>query len=278
MSATPVTRRRSRTAIAGIPVMYIAVWAAIYAVAGVLPAIPLVGGGTFGGQEFILVIAGMLFGPVAGLAAATIGGLVASLISPATAYFGLLTFYPHAIGALAAGLLVLNRRWARLTVFAMLVVLGLAWPLVPPFSKIGYYVYQHYAYWPMYLTAIVGILLSGWAVTQIKTFNPARVWMGVAIIGWTAYMVNHEAISLGYSYLYPEGPQSWVTSFWTGIIPGQRILLTAVATFIGTALIVGLHRSGIRFPAESGSVLSDEDGADASLEAEEFSAEVPAHP
>ena len=60
-----------RGAIAGIPVAYLAVWAAVYAVASILPAIPLVGGGTFGGQEFILTLAGILFGPIAGAIAAT---------------------------------------------------------------------------------------------------------------------------------------------------------------------------------------------------------------
>ena len=81
-----------RGAIAGIPVAFLAVWAAIYAVASILPAIPLVGGGVFGGQEFILTLAGILFGPIAGAIAATIGGLLASFIGPATAYFGLATF------------------------------------------------------------------------------------------------------------------------------------------------------------------------------------------
>lgn len=252
---TTITTGKGRSAIAGVPVAFLAIWAALVAVAAILPAIPLVGGGTFGGQEFLLPSAGMLFGPVGGLVAAGVGGLVASLIAPATAYFGLLTFYPQAVGALAAGLLVRGTRGARLTVLGILVLCALAWPLLPPFSSIGAPVYARGAYWPMYLTAIPGIMASPWAVRQIKTFEPRSVAAGVAVITWTSYMVNHVAISLGYSYLYPEGPDQWVFAFWSGIVPGQRLLLTSIATVICTALIIGLQRAGIRFPAAPGSVL-----------------------
>ena len=70
MSTTPTEAKKpglfSGGAIAGIPVTYPAIWAAIYAVASILPAIPLVGGGTFGGQEFIVTLAGILFGTIGG--------------------------------------------------------------------------------------------------------------------------------------------------------------------------------------------------------------------
>lgn len=249
-------------AINGIPVAYLAIWAAIYAVAAVLPAIPLIGGGTFGAQEFILVVAGMIFGPVGGLAAGVIGGLIASLIAPATAYFGLGTFVSPAIGALAAGLLMKNTLWSRALVLLIFAVMFVAWPLFPLTSAIGSYVYAHWALWPLDLTAVVGIVVSPWAVKWIKTYELKRVTAGVAIIGWTAYMVNHLAISLGYSFLYPEGPQQWVFSWTSGAVPIQRISLTIGATIVGTALIIGLHRAGIRFPAESGSALAEQEGVD----------------
>lgn len=252
-----VATGRRRGIIDGIPVSFLAVWAAIYAVAAILPAIPLVGGGTFGGQEFLVPIAGFLFGPIGGLVAAGIGGLLASFVGPATAYFGLATFYPHAIGGLAAGLLMKNTRVSRLAVLGMLVFMALAWPLLPAFSKIGSYVYAHWAYWPMYLTGVVGIALSPWAVKQIRTFEPTSVTIGVAMLSWTTYMVNHVAVSLGYSYLYPEGPAQWVFAFNSGIVPGQRLLLAGVGTVVGAALIVGLHRAGIRFPPGSGSALAE---------------------
>jgi uncharacterized membrane protein len=255
MSEVTVSPRRG--AIAGIPVAFLAIWAAIYAVASILPAIPLVGGGTFGGQEFILALAGILFGPWAGAIAAGVGGLIASFVGPATAYFGLLTFYPHVIGALVAGLLMMNTRNSRIAVLVLLVVAMLAWPLLPLFSSIGGYVYAKAAYWPMHLTGFIGLALSPWAVRQIRTFDPKKVPIGVAIISWTAYMVNHIWLSLGYSYLYPEGPEQWVFAFWSGIVPAQRILLTVVSIIIGSALVIGLHRAGIRFPAGTGSALEE---------------------
>jgi uncharacterized membrane protein len=256
-TSRPRETGRSRAAIAGVPIAFLAIWAAIYAVASILPAVPLVGGGTFGGQEFILAIAGILFGPIAGAVAATIGALIASFIGPATAYFGLFTFYPHLVGALTAGLLMRNTRNARLIVLAIFIVAILAWPLLPWFSAIGGFVYSKAAYWPMYLTGLLTLWASPWAVRQIRSMDPKRVPLGVAIIGWTSYMVNHVYISLGYSFLYPEGPEQWVFAFWSGIVPAQRILLTIVTTLIGAALVIGLYRAGIRFPAGTGSALEE---------------------
>ena len=251
-----------RGAIAGIPVAYLAVWAAIYAVASILPAIPLVGGGTFGGQEFILTLAGILFGPIAGAIAATVGGLLASFIGPATAYFGFATFYPHTIGALAAGLLMLNTRNARIATLVIYVIALLAWPLLPMFSAIGGYVYAKAAYWPMYLTGLVGLWFSPWAVAKIRELEPVPTSIGVAVISWTAYMINHVYLSLGWSFLFPEGPEQWVFAFWSGIVPGQRILLTLISVIVGAAVIIGLHRAGIRFAASSGSILAEEESED----------------
>jgi hypothetical protein len=224
-----------------------------------LPAVPLVGGGTFGGQEFILTLAGMLFGPIAGAIAATIGGLLASFIGPATAYFGLATFYPHTIGALAAGLLIINTRNSRIIALVIFLIGLLAWPLLPMFSAIGAFVYAKGAYWPMYLTGLVGIWVSPWAVNKIREMKPWPTALGVGVISWTAYMINHVYLSLGWSFLFPEGPEQWVFAFWSGIVPAQRILLTVVSAVVGAAVIIGLHRAGVRFPAISGSILSEED-------------------
>lgn len=258
MSQATVSRA-GRGTLFGVPVAYIAIWAAVYAVASILPAIPLVGGGTFGAQEFILPLAGILFGPIGGAIAAGLGGLIASFIGPATAYFGVFTFYSHAIGAFVAGLLMQNTKTSRLISLALLIVAMAAWPLLPWFSTIGSYVYAEWAYWPMHLTALIGLLLTPWAVEKIRTFDPKQVWMGVAVISWTAYMINHVWVSLGFSYLYPQGPESWVFAFWSGIVPAQRLLLTAASTIVGAALIVGLHRAGVRFPAETGSALAEEE-------------------
>ena len=247
----------SRGQVAGVPVSYLAVWAALYALAGVLPAIPLVGGGTFGGQEFLLVIAGVVFGPYAGSLAAGVGGLVASFIAPATAVFGLLSFYPHMIGAFAAGLLIRNTWRSRTFVLAMLFVMLVIWYVVPPFSTIGRPVLNAGAYWPMYLTAIPMVMISPWAVRQIRTFDPKRTPLGLLVVGWAAYMVNHVAVCLGYSFLYPQGPDSWVFAFWSGIVPLQRIALIVISAVLGTALLIGLHRAGIRFGAASGSALAE---------------------
>ena len=51
-------------------------------------------------------------------------------------------------------------------------------------------------------------------------------------------------------------------AFWSGIVPAQRILLTVVSMIIGSALVIGLYRAGIRFPADTGSALEEVDVAE----------------
>lgn len=242
---------KRRGMIAGVPVAYMIIWVAVFAVASVLPAIPLVGGGTFGLHEFILPVTGILFGPIGGLIAGTLGGILASFLGPGTAYFGLLTFYTHSIGAFAAGLLAANTRKTRLATFIIYAIVSVIWGL----TAVGYYVYVRYAYWPMHLTTIVGILATPWAVRQIRTFDPKKVPVGVAILAWTAYMINHIAICIGWSLLYPEPGEMWVFAFMSGIVPAQRISLTIGTTIVGSACLVALYKAGVRFEPESRSLL-----------------------
>ena len=82
------------------------------------------------------------------------------------------------------------------------------------------------------------------------------------MISWTAYMINHVYLSLGWSFLFPEGPDQWVFAFWSGIVPAQRILLTVISVVVGAAVIISLHRAGIRFSASSGSILAEDEVAE----------------
>lgn len=151
---------------------------------------------------------------------------------------------------------MVNTRKSRIATLVIYLIAVIAWPVLPMFSAIGSYVYAEFAYWPMYLTGLVGLWFSPWAVSKIRELQPVPTSIGVAIISWTAYMINHVYLSLGWSFLFPEGPEQWVFAFWSGIVPAQRILLTVISIVIGAAVIIGLHRAGIRFAAGSGSILA----------------------
>lgn len=231
------------------------VWIAVMGAASILPAIPLVGGGTFGLQEFIIPVAPLLFGTVAGVVAVTLGEILASFIGPATAYLGLFTFLPYFLGALVTGLLVDGRRKTQVAALAVYAVLQIAWG----FTAIGAYVYAANAYWLMQITAVVGIAVAPWCVKWCRTLNPGKAAVGIAILAWTAYMVEHIAVSIGYSILYPEPGVSWLYAFFTGIVPAQRLVLTVGTIIVGTGLYLGLHAAGIRFSKNSRGLLAEED-------------------
>ncbi|MFQ6116334.1 MAG: hypothetical protein ACE5NG_19930, partial [bacterium] len=65
---------------------------------------------------------GVVLGPIAGLLAALIGGIVGNFIWPHTAVLAIFTWMPGILGALAAGLMV-KRRWKLvMAIFAVLIV------------------------------------------------------------------------------------------------------------------------------------------------------------
>jgi len=89
----------------------ITVYAALIAVAQMLPTIPMVGtGGSFSVADALMPLSGVFFGPVYGTLCAAIGGFVGSLIAPAAAWLGIFTFVVGAIQAFIAGC-IFNGRW-----------------------------------------------------------------------------------------------------------------------------------------------------------------------
>ena len=107
----------------------IAVWAAIIAVASLLPAFPVIGtGATFNIGNSLVPLAGIFFGPLAGAVAAGVGGFIGQLIAPHTVLFGPLQFTISMFGAAMAGF-AMQRKWQYPAL--LILVLGLVWYAFP---------------------------------------------------------------------------------------------------------------------------------------------------
>jgi len=109
----------------------IAVWAALIAVASLLPAFPMIGGtgGTFSIANAIIPLSGVLFGPWAGAIAAGVGSFIGQLLAPNTVIFGPLQFILSIISALVSGW-CMEKKWLW-SLLALALFTVLFW-FIPP--------------------------------------------------------------------------------------------------------------------------------------------------
>ncbi|NMC77867.1 MAG: hypothetical protein GYA59_00780, partial [Chloroflexi bacterium] len=148
----------------------IAVWAALIAVATLLPAFPVIGtGATFNIGAALVPLAGIFFGPWTGAIAAGIGAFIGQLIAPHTVLFGPLQFLISIVGAAAAGL-AMQRKW--IYPLGLILVLGLAWYAFP----LGR---QAWATPFLYLLGLVAILIGWvWGRDWLSSSNRGLIFPG----------------------------------------------------------------------------------------------------
>ncbi|MEA1994435.1 MAG: ECF transporter S component [Euryarchaeota archaeon] len=164
-------------------IAYAGVMAALMAVAGFFPAIPLFGLGkaiTLG--AIVMPMIGVLLGPFIGGYAALVGALIGETIAPYGAVFGFLTFIPPTLGAISAGLLS-HKKWKY--AFLLLGSLVLLWYCTDVGRAIYYFPYLH-------LFALLLILLFGRKLSDLENHLPLKL----LIITFCAILTDHMAGNL----------------------------------------------------------------------------------
>lgn len=214
----------------------IAVWAALIAVASLLPAFPLIGGtgGTFSLGNAIIPLSGIFFGPWAGAIAAGIGGFLGQMLAPHTVIFGPLQFILGILCAMAAGF-AMQKKW--LYSFLGLVIFTVLFWIVPASRSAPLL--------PLvYIPGYLGTLL-GWFVFRdwISSPNRAKMFVAVFCCAIAATQVNHAAGNLWAAIAFALPKEIWYATL--PIAPVERILFALAATIIGTPLLIGLPKISI---------------------------------
>jgi uncharacterized membrane protein len=213
----------------------IAVWAALTAVATLLPAFPVIGtGATFNIGAALVPLAGILFGPWAGALAAGIGAFIGQLIAPHTVMFGPLQFIISVFGAAAAGL-AMQRKW--IWPLLMILVLGGVWYLFP----------NGRAAWATPLLYILGIvaILVGWIFGRdwLTSNNKAKVFGGLLTTSLAGVIVTQALGNLWALVMFALPPAIWFTVL--AIAPLERFLFGFAAAIVGTPLLIGLPKISV---------------------------------
>ncbi|MDS1029108.1 ECF transporter S component [Bacillota bacterium LX-D] len=214
----------------------IAAWAALIAVAYMLPVIPLVvTGGYFTVSAAFLPLAGIFFGPFMGALCAAIGSFIGQIIAPQAAWLGLGTFVIGTVNALTAGF-ISRGKWPY-AVGIILIGFGLWYSTAIGRAAL---VYPFIVYGLGVLTAVVGgIFGSKW----LKGNNYRLKLLAIWLIAFTAFI---GAAGIGnYLGIIVKQTPAQVYKALVFVTPLERTIFALGSAFIGLPLLAALPKIGI---------------------------------
>jgi len=215
----------------------ISVFAALYVVLGFIPLFYIFGAyGQFITAALILApITGVTLGPVGGTLAIAIGGIAGMSIT-GNMPMGIFTFLPGTFDALCVGLAFRGKWYASASIFAVFI---LAFAALPSIGTAKYFIWFH-----AFALLILLSPASTLAKEYVKNNDPQKIVMGIGILAFIGVLIDHIVGSLFFQILTPIPPSVWEAVAF--IYPIERVLVTIVATIIGTGIIKGIRASGLK--------------------------------
>jgi len=215
----------------------ISIFAALYVVTGSMPLFYIFGAyGQFMTAALLIApIIGIALGPVGGTLAITIGG-IAGMSLTGNMPMGIFSFLPGTFNALCIGLAFRGKWYVSAAIFAVFIV---AFASLPSIGAAKYYVWFD-AFGLLILLSPASTL----AVEYAKSTDPQKIVLGVGILAFIGVLIDHIVGSLVFQLLTPLPQSIWETVAF--IYPIERVLVTIVATIIGTGIIRGVRASGLK--------------------------------
>jgi len=240
-------------AIAGTPVAYIAIMAAIVAVFAFIPASVVIGG-TGGGwplHDALHPLVGLLLGPIAGPIASVIGMLVGNAIAPYT-NLGPESPLMGLMSALAVGCVTQKGKWYWLIPWGITVLAHVVYYFLAAAQGVGLVLWFSNT-WLVTLSLILIAIpaVRNWSVDAIQ--NSQLSWktgVGMYIIFLFGSTAGIQAI---WTVGYARSP--WPAEVWPPLVPViifERGVFTLIGVLIGLAVIAALRRSPFVKPASAG--------------------------
>jgi len=253
----------------------VSVFAALLVGVSRLPGIPIVG--TSGRIELTVILApviGIILGPWLGGLAVFLGDLI-SWIIPSTTFFGLLMLPCGLVAAVTSGALTRRKGTGNWKLSAAILgVLNALWYLTPVGREVFFYPFMHLAALAIVilLRKRIADLLQGDAKWKLTAGTALSSYAGImanhmignlifiASVGWFIQLkaIKDAVKALGFFWLesgLPSLPKltkqyniSGLGELFILMLPisvVERALFTAIATFLGSGLILALHRSGL---------------------------------
>lgn len=245
------TTTGGRAAIFGAPLSWIAIFGAVLGATAIIPMIYYMeGGAVFPLATSLLPLTGLVLGPYAGAVAGLIGGIIGLFINPSAFSTGALGIIDSWIlPPLAAGLIA-NKKWyALVPVWIILSAIWLtvpySWPGPPAFPPADPNMWIGIAWMVgggLFITVVLGYkFLNNW----LRTEDPKRLFVAVFFVAWVAREIGHLMGWIWYDiyFSFPPSLNIWLGEF---AVPWQATIFYVVSAIIGTAILRGLKRSGLK--------------------------------
>lgn len=225
----------------------ISFFAVLYTVLRLIPTFPMIGAtGTFSASDVVSPLYGLLLGPYIGGASIILGTFLSAVFGRPLIFLGL-DFLPALVGAVALGLLV-RRKFNQVTIFyAIIIMIFLANPLTLIFVDLPYGIIVPFN-WLHFLAFIILISpLSRKAIDWITSASPKYLPQGLIILCFIGTMMQHLTGGLLFENVFgffigsiqaESWPSVWTTIFY--LYPIERIMITIIATIVGSALFTAL--------------------------------------
>ncbi len=209
------------------------VYAALCAVAMLIPGIPTLGTGSTMSLAYPLgTLAGILFGPYAGALVTTIGGLVGTLIAPHAANLGIWTFTTQAWTAFMTGYIARGKWQLPAVGSALCLIVLYTYPAIQEAWWFGWV-----ALHGIVLSIPFAIFLAPW----LKSKNVGKLSVAVFCISYVGYIAGtvwsdnlgipmYDLTSELYGYLL-----AW-------LMPIERLIFSLFTTVLGVPLLLGLPK------------------------------------
>ncbi|HHY39285.1 MAG TPA: hypothetical protein GX507_10215 [Clostridia bacterium] len=229
----PVPRRKGLSVIGGVPVAFIAIFAALLVAAAFIPVIPLTAiGVTLGAQQILIPLTGIVMGPIAGPVATIAGGLVAGSVAPHTAAFGPLSAFTQSVSSLVAAL-VIDGLWQYAS--------GILAVLIALYYVMGFGAVVPYYPWGYILTLI--LVVSPLRAVGVKAWNErktGRMLVGGFLAALSGVMAEHALGSLIWYKAFQVPLDVW--KYIQFVYFPERLPLVIVTALLSVAIVKALDK------------------------------------
>ena len=232
---------RGRAVIAGAPVAYVSMLAAVVAGLSLIPFSVVLGtgGGTFPLSEALFALVGIILGPGAGAVAVLVGRLIGIGLAPYTAGSGVLSACCAVLGPVASGTMCRpGGRWVAPWAICTLCYAAYVGRALTLDVTVRLALVTTAANWLALLLWVSP--LRSLAVRWLRSPVGPRMAVGLALITYIATnAVNVVNATVEYLRV------GWPAPVWfvlAPLIPVERLGLTLVGTVIGVGVIRGLRQ------------------------------------
>jgi len=228
----------------------ICVFASLYAIFSAISLFPIIGaaGKSITLASFMAPLIGLILEPYLGVVAVSVGGFIGWYINP-VGPFGFFSFIPGAATVLFAGLLHNRKSAVSFILYVALLLVFMSYPMIGPL-----WLYPQFLWFQLVGLIVLASPLRSKVRKSLQP-NPGRLsklGFSVGIISFTATLFGQIVGSLMFEMMYwpvliPQ-IEAWRLSWQvlTFMYPVERIIITLIATVIGTPLIRSLRIYGFQ--------------------------------